>query len=230
MHTIRLFEHEIECVVFDIDGVLLDLYARLWEYYEDIATSFDLPFASVVECRGRQERGEQEIPLTLRTGLVGVWGQLSEDQPLLMKIVDYFLALEISKPYPEVPGSRYLVRRLYKRDIKLGVCTTNRLAGADRKLKSVDIAPSWFVAKHTGDMEPRKPAPGALLSLCEEVGVHPSQTLYVGDTQGDARMAIEAGLHFVGVLSGKLPPFEFIRCGVEKRCILNTVADVPFVW
>jgi HAD superfamily hydrolase (TIGR01549 family) len=230
MQTIHVLGHEIAFVIFDVDGVLTDLYARLWEHYEDMTETFDLPRESIALCRAREESGEIEVPLNLRDGLIAVWNELADNEALLARVIDHFIGLEYQKPYPEIPGSKALIERLYHRSIALGLCTSNQPEHLRFKLQSIGVSPEWFQAAHTGNMEPRKPHPGALCKLCSAVGIPPEQTLYVGDTQGDARMALGAGVHFVGVLSGKLPKNEFRRSGVADRHIIHTVADLPVSW
>ena len=67
----------------------------------------------------------------------------------------------------------------------------------DTDLVSVDVTAL------DADGRPIKPAPDAILALCQQLGVVPAQVAMVGDTAADLRMGRAAGVGLaVGVLSG----------------------------
>ena len=53
-------------------------------------------------------------------------------------------------------------------------------------------------------MSARKPSPKAMIDFAKELGVEPSEILYVGDNRTDYYSARDAGATFVGVLSGSM--------------------------
>ena len=75
------------------------------------------------------------------------------------------------------------------------------------------------------DVPAFKPAPDGLLLALDRLGVEPDDAIYVGDTTIDAEAAKNAGLRFVGVLSGPTP-----RSGLEalpNLAILDSVRELP---
>lgn len=60
-----------------------------------------------------------------------------------------------------------------------------------------------FTSIHGADTVPKpKPSPSGLLLCCDEIGLHPSDCVYVGDSPSDAIAAREAGMIAIGVLWG----------------------------
>src|SRR5438045_717207 len=67
----------------------------------------------------------------------------------------------------------------------------------------VATAPQVDALAWGDDGRPIKPAPDAILALCQELGIAPAQAAMVGDTAADLRMGRAAGLGLnIGVLSG----------------------------
>ena len=64
---------------------------------------------------------------------------------------------------------------------------------------------------------PLKPDPTAALQIAYELGVQPSQWLYLGDTNTDMQTARGAGMHPVGVLWGFRDRPELVESGMPSR-------------
>jgi phosphoglycolate phosphatase len=75
------------------------------------------------------------------------------------------------------------------------------------------------------DVPAFKPDPGGLLLALERLSLEPDDAIYVGDTTIDAEAAANAGLRFVGVLTGPTTREE-----LEKHpslALLDSVAGLP---
>ena len=105
---------------------------------------------------------------------------------------------KLTQPFPGIPE---LVAELRRRGVKTAVLS-NKFDAAVRVLAD-DFFPGLFdVARGEIPPTPRKPDPAALLQIMGEFGVTPAETLYVGDTDVDAQVAVNAGVRFVGVAWG----------------------------
>ncbi|MBT8408050.1 MAG: phosphoglycolate phosphatase [Alphaproteobacteria bacterium] len=108
----------------------------------------------------------------------------------------------LTRPYP---GARALLATLVDRRIPIGLCTNKPEAPARDILKRMSLA-SFFGVVVGGDTLPcRKPDPAPLLHTAAQLGAHPAQTLYVGDSGIDYQTAQRAGV-----------PFAFFEGGYQR--------------
>jgi phosphoglycolate phosphatase len=75
------------------------------------------------------------------------------------------------------------------------------------------------------DVPDFKPHPGGLLLAMERLGVEADDAIYVGDTTIDAEAAANAGLRFVGVLTGVTTRQEFEP--YASLTLLESVQQLP---
>lgn len=103
-----------------------------------------------------------------------------------------------------LPHAREAIEALAGRDLYLAVATGKSRRGLTRDFENTGLGPH-FLASRTADESPAKPSPGMLLELMDELGVRAEQTLMVGDTSHDLKMANNASVDAVAVLSGSHP-------------------------
>lgn len=78
--------------------------------------------------------------------------------------------------------------------IKLGALTNACVAYAEEVLRVNDNVKERFQAIHGADSVPApKPMPDGLLMCCKELGLEPSECVYIGDSPSDAVAAQAAG-------------------------------------
>jgi len=83
----------------------------------------------------------------------------------------------------------------------LSVCTGKNLRGLNNGLSFHNLS-SRFLSLHTPDTAASKPAPDMLFQAMERAGVEAENTLMIGDSVHDMRMAVAAGVMGVGVAWG----------------------------
>jgi phosphoglycolate phosphatase len=119
----------------------------------------------------------------------------------------------LAKPFTD---TRALFSRLYNMGIKIGIATTDDRAPTQAMIEVFDIEEYLSTMVCADDGIKAKPAPDMVLTICERMGIEPSQVMVVGDTTADLKMARAAGVGLVvGVLSG-----------VSSAKDLITLADV----
>jgi phosphoglycolate phosphatase len=189
------------CVIFDLDGTLVDTLA-------DIAASMNKAldihgFPQVPEAEYLQKVGwgihrlaflalppearEREDAGDLTRLIAQDATRFYADQPLLH-----------SKPYP---GMRELVRELRQRQIKTAVLSNK----PDPVVRLVveGLFPGMF-SSIRGDREglPRKPDPASAWGLLSELGCIPGETIVLGDSELDIETAHNAGCRAIAVSWG----------------------------
>jgi HAD superfamily hydrolase (TIGR01509 family) len=181
---------ELEAVLFDLDGVLIDSY-RVW--YELLnAAAAELGYPSISpglfrECWGQGSRLDRERFFPRHT--------LEEVERYYQ---DHFLehvdALEVAPGVPE------LFEALRARSLGSGVVTNTPRALAARLVRRARASPDVVVG---GDEVAKpKPAPDMIWLACERLGVSPARVLVVGDSRHDREAARAAGARFAGLRTG----------------------------
>ena len=193
----RPLPENIEGVLFDLDGTLLDsavdLYAALRAYCEEISVTPPLyaPVREVVSRGGRAilrcAFDEDDDALRLR-------------MPRYLEIYESMLA-QHTRPFD---GIAPLLEALETQGLQWGIVTNKSAYLTEELIKRMD----WDLrasAVVCGDTLPvQKPDPAPVLLACEHAGVNPSRCLFVGDDMRDVQAGRAAGLYTVAVRWGYL--------------------------
>ena len=177
------------CVLFDLDGTLLD-------------TAPDLGAALN---RLRRERGKAELPpIIIRPtvshgspGMLKLGFGLEPDDPLYAELNQRFLALyreAIAVDTVLFPGMAEVLIHLETAGIHWGVVTNKPGWLTEPLLKAVDLWSRAACVVSGDTLAQRKPDPEPLWYACEQVGVAPGHSLYIGDAERDVQAGNRAGL------------------------------------
>lgn len=189
---------DIQGVLFDADGTLIDTY--------DIILA-SMRYA-VNEVLGRR-LGDDELMAGVGTPLF--------DQMLHFTGGDEARATEITQIYRDhndgvhdariraFGDTKAALERLRAAGVPLGVVTSKRHAMAQRGLEMSGIADYFAFLIGHDDWPEHKPAPGPILRGCELLGVAPSRCLYVGDSPYDIQAGNAAGCTTVAASWGMFP-------------------------
>lgn len=194
----KSFPENIQGVLFDLDGTLLDsapdLYAALKAQCDEMQVAAP-PYAMVREVVSRGSRA------ILRCAFPDI------DDAALAALVPRYLELyqvmmaEHTRPFD---GVDELLSSLESQGIRWGVVTNKPGFLTDDLLVRIGWAPR-AAAVVSGDTLPvKKPDPAPVLLACERAGLDPSRCLFVGDDRRDVMAGAAAGLYTVAVRWGYL--------------------------
>jgi phosphoglycolate phosphatase len=191
MSTVRL-------VVFDWDGTLMDSQDRIVASMQHAAAQVgvDVPTTEAV-C--------DIIGLGLREALDVLFptlGSVGRDA-LVAAYREQFME-RCTVPSALFPGARATLEALQARGHQLAVATGKGRQGLERVLHETGLA-AFFAATRCADETASKPHPQMLVEIMAQLQVDPSQTLMVGDTEYDLRMARSAGVRGLAVTYGVHP-------------------------
>ena len=229
----------IELVVFDKDGTLID-FDRMWsgwsaELVRKLATAAgEHTRRPLVGALGLDPDGERVIP----GSPLAAWPMARLRELTVATLADAGLtedaaeaAVDVSWQPPDpvalahpLTDLRALFGALRGRGIRVAVATSDDRAPTEATLAGLGVAGLVDALVCADDGLKVKPAPDTLLHLCTLLGVGPSRTAMIGDSQADVAMGRAAGAGLVvGVLSGigsrtELEPFA--------DTILDSVADL----
>jgi HAD superfamily hydrolase (TIGR01549 family) len=217
----------MRAIIFDLDGTLIDSH-------EDILAAFSKAFEGL------------GVPMPSEERLISVIGRRLED--CFARFLDGDMALgdegarlfrawykthyrDATRPYP---GADEALRRLAEK-VPLAVCTMKKGIYAREIVRSFGWEPLFKTVVGSEEGLPPKPDPAMLLEACRLIGSAPAESLYVGDTPLDARMALRAGVPFAfaaygyGSLDGEadLPTPRVIRAPADLGALATTGSPSP---
>ena len=182
-------------VIFDWDGTLLD------------------SVSSIVACTqaAMEELGEGEVEESAIRGAIGLGLRETVDRfapgcddELYARIVEVYRRLwfDIYIHQPKLfPGTREVLDVLAGNGYLMAVATAKSRRGLSEDLTRTGLKGA-FQATRTVDEAHSKPHPQMILDILDELGVAPEDSLMVGDTTHDMRMAHNAGSGAAAVLTG----------------------------
>jgi phosphoglycolate phosphatase len=100
------------------------------------------------------------------------------------------------------PGSAYVLATLRERGIRTAIVSTKFRYRIQAILAAADLRDAVDVIVGGEDVAQHKPHPEALRHALAQLGVHPTNSLYVGDHPIDGVAAKNAGIRFVRVMTG----------------------------
>jgi len=189
----------INCVLFDLDGTLLD-------------TSLDFSFAlnRTLKAFNKPSLRYQDIRKVVSQGGLAMtqlgFPELNGDE--LEAKRQYFLNIyleNIANHTQIFPGLEMGLQALADKNIPWGIVTNKPAALTARLLESIEF-PSAPLTVISGDtLAVRKPHPEPMFLAAKECGVTPNECLYLGDHPRDIEAGINAGMKTGAALYGYLP-------------------------
>ena len=202
--------NNIELVVFDWDGTLMDSTRAIAESIQLAAADLGLPVPD-------DEAASHVIGLGLKDALRTAVPSLPPGR--INEFVDrykvhYFERDLLLRPFE---GAVELLEELKSRRIPAAIATGKSRVGLDRALESIGWR-HYFKTSRCADEGIPKPDPWMLNEVCRELGHLTGNTVMIGDTSHDLLMAKTAGAWSVAVTYGAHPLSELERIGAASYC------------
>ncbi len=115
-------------------------------------------------------------------------------------------------PVQLYPGVQTGLHALAEAGFLLAIATGKSREGLDRVLDRTNLRP-WFVYSRCADESRPKPHPKMLLDILAYTGMAVTESLMIGDTTFDLRMAKAAGMDGLGIGHGYHSKEELESCG-----------------
>lgn len=188
-------------VIFDVDGTLVDSQG-------DIVSAMTAAFDSVDHPAPDRATMLSVVGLSLDV----IMPQLASDLPAAahaQMVAAYKAAYMemraiagVAQSSPLYPGAQDALLALQALpDVLLGVATGKSRRGLDKLIEGHGLE-GLFVTQQVADHHPSKPHPSMVLQAMADTGVHPEQTVMIGDTSFDMDMATAAGARTIGAAWG----------------------------
>ena len=182
------------CVVFELDGTLVDTTACMTVSLNEVLAAHDRRAVDAAQVRKLAPEGMRTV---LRRSFVATGPALNDAR--LGAALERFRAsyqgrlLELTRPGPDLLPT---LRRLRERGVSLNVLTNRHEQTAMRLVEHFELTQhlDFLVA---GDMGvERKPDPAGLQQIMASAGVDPSQTVLIGNARNDLLTARNGGVSY----------------------------------
>ena len=190
----------IECVIFDLDGVLVD--SEIW--WDDVRATF-------AATHGRTwTSADQKAVMGANSA---AWarimrGRLGLDLDLLeieRAIVDGVIERYRREAAPRIDGAVEAVQRIGA-DRPIAVASSAHAEVIAAALEATGLTDQFDVIVSSDEVEHGKPAPDVYLEAARRLGSEPSACLVVEDSYNGVRAAKAAGMTVVLVPNHSVPP------------------------
>jgi len=176
--------HDIELVICDCDGTLVDSLAAISETFRQVLAAHGLPSIERAVVQRYVGLPAEEQRHTLQLAYRQLYPQIAAGQT------------------PLFDGVRGALAELRRRGVRLAIATGKSLAGVRRFLAEESLE-GTFEAVRCADTAARpKPYGDMVEEILQETGVAPRRAVMVGDTPFDIQMGRAAGVATCGVTTG----------------------------
>jgi phosphoglycolate phosphatase len=122
-------------------------------------------------------------------------------------------------------SAREVIPALQQRGFKLGIVSTKFRRRLEGVLEREGLNDCFSILVGGDTIANQKPAPDGLLLAARLLALDATDCLYVGDNPVDAQAARQAGMDFIGLLSG---PASMVAFDHEKPlALLQNLAELP---
>jgi len=199
--SINKTERKIECVIFDVDGVLIDSSDAHFQSWLRLAADHDVTMTGehFKSTFGRQNR--DIIPTLFDSSLEN--GAI--DIEALSETKERYYREIIGDHVDQLPGAAALVRECYAAGLRCAIGSSGHAKNIAIVLKSLDIEACVSAVVTGQDVTIGKPDPQVFLLAAERSGVQPDRCVVIEDAPAGIEAALAASMIAIGVTTEHAP-------------------------
>jgi len=206
---------EIECVIYDCDGVIFDSLDANWRLYNHLAISMG---------RGPLTSDEHKY-CHAHTVFESIRYMFPNDKALEEKTVE-FLKKEVDFrdfiEYLKMEANLIKVLGILKeRGLKRAI-STNRTTSMKHIMERFNLWPHFDMVVTALDVARPKPAPESVEKILRGLNIHKDKTLYIGDSEVDRETAFSSGVKFIAYKNSELTADALIE---DHLALLDYLSD-----
>jgi HAD superfamily hydrolase (TIGR01509 family) len=200
-------------VLFDWDGTLLNSYDADTAAYLAMFAEMRIPW------------GLPELELNYSPNWYHVYRAANLPRSKY-DAADQVWRQHYAKQRPKLlPGARRVLAKL-ARSHALGLVTSGDRDRVHRQLREFRLWNHFAVRVCSGDTRLRKPHPAPLRLALRHMQLHPTETVYVGDSPQDLEMARNAGVRAAIAILGPFPTEKRLRAA-KPDLLLGSISELP---
>lgn len=212
-------------LVFDWDGTLVDSIDR-------IVCSLQHASQHTVDISISKDQARNVIGLSLSEAISALHPELdiSRDSILLEQIADAYREHYVHRntvPAPLFSGVEDLLDNLRSEGYTLAVSTGKSRSGLNHSMNEHNLT-HYFSTTRCADESKSKPHPEMLHEILAELNFSSNQTLMIGDSEHDLKMACNAKVQSIGVTHG-VHDVETLEKNNPLTCLTNITDLLEFL-
>lgn len=196
-------DFRLTCVLFDLDGTLVDTAPDLLAALQRALRSHDL---AIPDERRVQPYISYGAAAMVRESLNGSGTEELQKQVLAAMLEDY--QQHIADQTRLFPGMVEVLQDLETRGIKWGVVTNKLRRFTEPLMAALQLTPRAACIISGDTTGNSKPHPEPMLAACRDAGVRPEQSVYIGDSAHDIAAGKVVNMKTVAAAYGYLKPAE----------------------
>jgi HAD superfamily hydrolase (TIGR01549 family) len=206
----------LKALVFDMDGTITHLTLPLEAMRRDTKAYFlskGVPPNLFEPADGISSSTGKSRDYFLNNGFTQEdWDSMESEVDTILSQHEGFAAANATP----IEGSLEIVRKLRDAGFKLAILTNNGRPALDKIMKQIPLRENFDLIQTRHESPKPKPFPDGLLKVASELGVGPSEIVYVGDALIDGTAASRAGIEFWGVSTGETAADALYDAGASK--------------
>jgi phosphoglycolate phosphatase len=197
-------KNRLQVILFDMDGVLIDTTALVYNTYTEICKYYNIPCPS-------EEQVLKTMSMSSRRAINYLFGAQAPD------INNLFSSTWVKHKNKARPfnGIREALTYLRNENLMLSVVTSRNSDDASTLLISAGLTKYFDDIVTWGYYRSAKPSPACLLIALERLGKGTDCAAYVGDQPVDMEAAKNANCTAIGVTWSYTPEDELITAGAD---------------
>jgi phosphoglycolate phosphatase len=199
-------------VIFDLDGTLLNTLADIANSVNTALAKMGFPEHTIEAYKpfigeGREVLGIKSLPITQQSNTKIV-------KELLFYINEEYMKhwADNTRPYPGVPE---MLDTLIAGDIKIAILSNKPQDLTDLTVGKLLSKWHFEIVAGVRPEVPKKPDPIGARQISQNLGIPPSQFVFLGDSEIDLETANRAGMCAVGALWGFRSKQELLDSGAK---------------
>lgn len=209
---------KLKCIIFDMDGTLTKTNQLIFDSFNHIAAKYE----------GRSYTDE-EITAMFGPPEEGALAEIVGEEKLegaMQEYLKYYRAhhKDLAQLYP---GILDVLKYLKRRGVHLAVFTGKGIRTTTITMQLFGLMPYFEFVVTGNDVENYKPSAEGILKIMKHFSVRKDEVLMVGDSVGDVKASLEAGIRIAAVLWDSYGKKKVLR--MKTDFVFHNV-DEFFVW